>query len=213
MTKNTLALLLFCSLLLTINIAFSQANCNTKKISGATNYYGNQITTICNYDSGYTLQNYSRNIYVWNDTSNTSACKTNLNVFYNNEDGFFRTDTLAFTAYWVAQQCYQYLKDSLNWQGLNGNNDSIQIVISNINDFGFCPEQEVVFIGKNINVTVDIIAHEIFHGIINSTANFEGDLEPAALEEAACDIFGELIENYAVLIGIMVLAKCIIIMA
>lgn len=198
MTKNTHAFLLFFILQLLSVVAISQTTCTQKNVSGVTNNYGIKSTTVCNYTNNYVLQDYNRNIFVWNEAGNPSICNPNLNVAYQNNNGFFETDTLAFTAYWAAQKCYQYLQDSLNWQGLNGTNDSIQITIVDQNTFGYCVGGKNVFIGKDKKATIDIIAHEIFHGVTGASANFDGDLQPAALGEAASDIFGEVIENYII---------------
>ena len=41
---------------------------------------------------------------------------------------------------------------------------------------------------------IDAVAHEYTHGVINSTAGLNGELQPSAINEAYADIFGILIE-------------------
>jgi Zn-dependent metalloprotease len=43
---------------------------------------------------------------------------------------------------------------------------------------------------------VDIVAHELFHGLIGATARLEYEGEPGALNESYCDIFAILISNW-----------------
>lgn len=46
-------------------------------------------------------------------------------------------------------------------------------------------------------VSIDIIGHEIAHGICQSTANLQrGYNEPGALNEGLSDIWGAVIKNY-----------------
>ncbi|HEU4840558.1 MAG TPA: M4 family metallopeptidase, partial [Ilumatobacteraceae bacterium] len=48
---------------------------------------------------------------------------------------------------------------------------------------------------RSLSVNIDIVAHEIFHGVTDSTSRLEYAMQPGALNESYSDIFGVLIAN------------------
>ena len=44
---------------------------------------------------------------------------------------------------------------------------------------------------------LDIIAHELSHGVIQFTANLDYEFQPGALNESFSDVFGILVKQYA----------------
>ena len=44
---------------------------------------------------------------------------------------------------------------------------------------------------RSLSVNVDIVAHEMFHGVIDSTSRLEYAMQPGALNESYADIFGD----------------------
>jgi bacillolysin/neutral peptidase B len=48
---------------------------------------------------------------------------------------------------------------------------------------------------RSLSVNLDIVAHEIFHGITDSTSRLEYANQPGALNESYSDIFGAIISN------------------
>ncbi|HEX8662477.1 MAG TPA: M4 family metallopeptidase [Beijerinckiaceae bacterium] len=55
---------------------------------------------------------------------------------------------------------------------------------------------------RSCATVLDIVAHELFHGVIGSTARLEYEGETGALNESYCDIFAILISNWKVAGGI-----------
>ncbi len=61
----------------------------------------------------------------------------------------------------------------------------------------YCPKPNVMVFGPGYAGAVDIVAHEMVHGIIQHEANLIYSDEPGAVNESIADIFGALIEFYA----------------
>ncbi len=60
-----------------------------------------------------------------------------------------------------------------------------------------CPKKNVMVFGPGYADAVDIVAHEMVHGIIAHEANLIYSDEPGAVNESIADIFAALIEFYA----------------
>ncbi|OYW55006.1 MAG: hypothetical protein B7Y80_08980 [Hyphomicrobium sp. 32-62-53] len=61
----------------------------------------------------------------------------------------------------------------------------------------YCPKSNVMVFGPGYAGAVDIVAHEMVHGIIQHESNLIYSDEPGAVNESLADIFGALIEFYA----------------
>jgi Zn-dependent metalloprotease len=48
---------------------------------------------------------------------------------------------------------------------------------------------------RSLSVNVDVVAHEMFHGVTDSTSRLEYALQPGALNESHSDIFGIIVSN------------------
>lgn len=59
-----------------------------------------------------------------------------------------------------------------------------------------CPKANVMVYGPNYADALDIVGHELTHGVISFEANLIYADEPGAVNEALADIFGTLIEFY-----------------
>lgn len=57
---------------------------------------------------------------------------------------------------------------------------------------------QVLFEGKLLSICVDldVVAHEMFHGVTDSTARLEYANQPGALNESYSDIFGVIVANF-----------------
>lgn len=49
---------------------------------------------------------------------------------------------------------------------------------------------------RSLSVSIDIVAHELFHGVTDSTSRLEYAFQPGALNESYSDIFGIVISNF-----------------
>lgn len=58
----------------------------------------------------------------------------------------------------------------------------------------FCPKRSVMVYGPNFAGALDVVGHEMTHGVITHEADLIYSDEPGAVNEALADIFGTLIE-------------------
>lgn len=58
----------------------------------------------------------------------------------------------------------------------------------------FCPKQSVMVYGPNFAAALDVVGHEMTHGVITQEADLIYSDEPGAVNESLADIFGTLIE-------------------
>ena len=58
----------------------------------------------------------------------------------------------------------------------------------------YCPKADIMIYGPGFSGALDIVAHEMTHGIISYEADLLYADEPGAVKEAIADIFGSLIE-------------------
>jgi Zn-dependent metalloprotease len=49
---------------------------------------------------------------------------------------------------------------------------------------------------RSLSINVDVVAHEIFHGVTDSTARLEYQFQSGALNESYSDIFGTIVANH-----------------
>ena len=48
---------------------------------------------------------------------------------------------------------------------------------------------------RSLSANVDVVAHEMFHGVTDHTSRLEYALQPGALNESYSDIFGTIVAN------------------
>ncbi len=184
-----LILMLFCK----NSIALSGECIDTIAI-GETAYYNSVSMNICKIDNQYFLKNEFLQIYVWDQADRTS-CSDPFNKIPAQYNTTFENLEIQSTTFWVAEQTYHYFAQNFNWFGLDGIGSAINLLILNRDDFGYCPEYKRIFIGKDSQATIDIIAHEIFHGISHAAVGLDNSMESSAIKESFSDIFGEVMEN------------------
>jgi Zn-dependent metalloprotease len=61
----------------------------------------------------------------------------------------------------------------------------------------YCPKANVMVYGPNFAVALDVVGHEMTHGIISEEADLIYADEPGAVNESLADLFGTLIDFYA----------------
>jgi Zn-dependent metalloprotease len=113
--------------------------------------------------------------------------------------------TAAVNALWGLMNTYDMHKNVLGWQSLDGNNTATYIAAhvntayDNAYYSGSC---KCMYIGDGGTYfyslgSIDVIGHEMGHGITASTANLTYSGESGGLNESASDIAGEAVEAYA----------------
>lgn len=113
------------------------------------------------------------------------------------------TDPTAVSAHYHAGICYDYFYDTFGRDSYDGKGGDFYIVINgnepdnatwfdNFMVFGY---GDSVFKEGSTAKSLDIAAHELTHGVVNTSANFEKTFEPGALDESFADIFGVMVDR------------------
>ncbi|MES2757232.1 MAG: M4 family metallopeptidase [Pseudomonadota bacterium] len=112
--------------------------------------------------------------------------------------------TAAVNAMWGLMNTYDMLKNTLGWQSLDGNNTATYIavhVFSAYDNAYYDDSCRCMFIGDGSFFTnlgsIDVIGHEMSHGVTAATSNLNYFGESGGLNESASDIGGEATEAYA----------------
>ncbi|MBB3119934.1 M4 family metallopeptidase [Pseudoduganella violacea] len=113
--------------------------------------------------------------------------------------------TAAVDAMWGLKNTYDMLKNVMGWLSLNGNNTATSIAVhtnTNYDNAYYMDSCKCMFIGDGGSMfkplaSVDVIAHEMGHGVTAATSNLTYSGESGGLNESASDINGEATEAYA----------------
>jgi len=129
-----------------------------------------------------------------NGPSNTVDITSNTTVF---------TDDIGVQAHWAAEQTVDYFSNVHGRSSYDGNGTKITMVtnIPNYNNAYWTGTTAVFGIGDGTSydnfASLDIVGHEIGHGVVGTSAGLIYSYESGALNESFADIFGECIEEYA----------------
>jgi Zn-dependent metalloprotease len=112
--------------------------------------------------------------------------------------------TAAVNAMWGMMNTYDMLKNALGWQSLDGR-DSATYIAAHVNsayDNAYYDDAcRCMYIGDgsffNSLGSIDVIGHEMSHGVTAATANLRYAGESGGLNESSSDIGGEVVEAYA----------------
>jgi Zn-dependent metalloprotease len=112
--------------------------------------------------------------------------------------------TAAVNAMWGLMNTYDALKNVFNWLSLDGNNTSTYIAahVNTAYDNAYYSDTcRCMFIGDGSSFnslgSIDVIGHEMGHGITAATSNLVYSGESGGLNESSSDINGEAVEAYA----------------
>ncbi len=113
--------------------------------------------------------------------------------------------TAAVNAMWGLMNTYDMLKNTLGWQSLDGNNTSsyIAVHVNTAYDNAYYSDTcKCMFIGDggsyfNNLGSIDVIGHEMGHGVTAATSDLIYSGESGGLNESSSDITGEVVEAYA----------------
>ena len=112
--------------------------------------------------------------------------------------------TAAVNAMWGLMNTYDALKNVLGWRSLDGR-DTATFIAAHVNrgyDNAYYSDTcRCMFIGDGTYFTslgaIDVIGHEMGHGVTAATSDLVYSGESGGLNESASDINGELVEAYA----------------
>ena len=112
--------------------------------------------------------------------------------------------TAAVNALWGLMNTYDMLKNTLGWRSLDGNNTATYIAahVNTAYDNAYYSDTcRCMFIGDGSSFkslgAIDVIGHEMGHGITAATSNLTYSKESGGLNESSSDINGEMVEAYA----------------
>jgi Zn-dependent metalloprotease len=112
--------------------------------------------------------------------------------------------TAAVNAMWGLMNTYDTLKNTLGWLSLDGHNTSTYIAahVNTAYDNAYYSDTcKCMFIGDgsffNSLGSIDVIGHEMGHGVTAATSNLIYAGESGGLNESSSDINGEVVEAYA----------------
>jgi Zn-dependent metalloprotease len=114
--------------------------------------------------------------------------------------------TAAVNALWGLMNTYDTLKNVIGWQSLDGNNTATYIaahVDTAYDNAFFDPGCKCMYIGDGSSSgfyslgSIDVIGHEMSHGVTDATSNLTYAGESGGLNESNSDIGGEMVEAYA----------------
>jgi Zn-dependent metalloprotease len=111
--------------------------------------------------------------------------------------------TAAVNALWGLMNTYDTNKNVLGWQSLDGNNTATYIAahVGTAYDNAFYDDScKCMYIGDGNSLSlgaIDVIGHEMSHGVTAATADLIYAGESGGLNESNSDIGGEMVEAYA----------------
>ncbi|MRX11653.1 M4 family peptidase [Pseudoduganella sp. FT25W] len=112
--------------------------------------------------------------------------------------------TAAVNALWGLMNTYDTNRNVLGWQSLDGNNTATYIAahVGTAYDNAFYDDScRCMYIGDGNSFTslgaIDVIGHEMSHGVTAATADLIYSGESGGLNESNSDIGGEMVEAYA----------------
>ena len=147
-----------------------------------------------------------------NHTTSTGAVYSNVTNDWGDGkqyiEGGSTTDangqTAAVNALWGLTNTYDMLKSTLGWLSLDGHNTSTYIAahVNTAYDNAYYSDTcKCMFIGDGSFFyslgAIDVIGHEMGHGVTASTSNLIYSGESGGLNESSSDITGDMVEAYA----------------
>jgi Zn-dependent metalloprotease len=112
--------------------------------------------------------------------------------------------TAAVNAMWGLMNTYDALKNALGWHSLDGQNTAtyIAVHVNTAYDNAYYSDTcRCMFIGDGSSFNslgaIDVIGHEMGHGVTASTSDLVYSGESGGLNESSSDIGGEVVEAYA----------------
>ncbi|HET8884797.1 MAG TPA: M4 family metallopeptidase, partial [Salinimicrobium sp.] len=145
-------------------------------------------------------------------TANGSGIQTydlNGSTSYNNASDIvsnstsFTNNATGVQAHWGAEQTYKYFYQNHGRDSYNDNGAVIRSYVSYSNNYAnaFWDGSRMTYGDGDSSmgplVSLDIVGHEIGHGVTEYSANLVYSYESGALNESFSDIFGESIEKFA----------------
>lgn len=183
-----------------------------------------QVIQVYNHSEAYYMIDASRSIWIPNQTNIINAPKGALwtvnynslissSALYNNIISLDNTwnDSIAVSAHNNAGITYQYFYDKFNRRSFDDSGSSIMSIVhwpdgnGKPYDNAFWNGSFVAYgdgsIFRPLAAGLDVVAHEITHGVIQYTVNLDYQFQSGALNESLADIFASMVDRDDYLIG------------
>ncbi len=169
--------------------------------SGASLYNGNVSFLADSYNGSYRLRQAANGIQTF-DMNNGTNYNNASDVTDSNTD--FNGNATAVQAHWGAENTHEYFLSKHGRDSYNGSGATIRSYVSYSSNYvnAFWDGSRMTYGDGNGTsygplVALDIVGHEISHGVIQFSADLVYSYESGALNESFADIFGESVENFA----------------
>lgn len=169
--------------------------------NGNSLYNGNVSFTADNASGPYRLRQAADGVETYDLNNGTNY--NNASDVTSGGTNFTGVET-GVQAHWGAEQTHDYFLSQHGRDSYNGSGAVIRSYVSYSSNYvnAFWDGSRMTYgDGDGVNygplVSVDIVGHEIGHGVTEFTANLVYSYESGALNESFSDIFGEAIENHA----------------
>ena len=189
------------------NEKITSANVNATAV---TKYSGSRPIVTDSYNGSYRLRETARGagtaIQTWDMNQGTNIGSavdfTNATTTWNTTTNM---DNAAYDAHWGAEMTYDYFYSKFNRNSVDDNGFTLLMYVhydaGYFNAFSdgqrFCFGDGSSQNNNNPLTALEIVAHEITHGLSGFAAGFSSGGEPGALNEGFSDIFGTAIEFWA----------------
>lgn len=146
------------------------------------------------------------------DAKNTSPENDNFKTEIVTNSSRTWNNPTAVSAHVNAGLAYEYLRSTFKRNSINGLGGNIYSIINVVEDDGTSMENAfwngaAMFYGNGgsgfqpLARALDVAGHEMFHGVVQNTANLEYEGESGAMNESFADIFGAMIDRDDWLMG------------
>lgn len=176
--------------------------------TGNTRYSGQRTFETQQTGAQYRLRDYSRGNGIETYNMNRGTLYANASDFLDNDNVWnefnnSNKDNAALDAHWGAGKTYDYFLTKHNRNSFDGNGGVIKnyVHFSSNFDNAFWDGQRMTY-GDGSSIfspltSIDVVAHEIGHGICETSANLFYGYESGAINEGLSDIWGAMVEYFA----------------
>ncbi|MBG6133780.1 Zn-dependent metalloprotease [Aquimarina sp. EL_43] len=193
------------------SILFSSQKIHSVDGTTDTGYHGQQNITVTQGGSGYvTRQTGNRSVAMRNmnganvnyqvEPTNASLVTSSSTTF-----NFSGNDKYYMAAYWGMEKTWDMFSSVFNRSSYDGNGTNINLYVNGSGQQGDNNAFWAgtwTFFGNNTRggtpfTPLDVVGHEIAHGVTGTSAQLRYQRESGALNEAFSDIFGAYVEYFA----------------
>lgn len=181
---------------------------------GSTRYSGQREIETQQSGSQYKLRDYSRGSGIETYNMNRGTNYNSATDFIDNDNNWVEynnanKDNAALDAHWGTEKTYDYFLTKHNRNSYNGNGAVLRnYVHANLIGMGYSSNDNAFWDGQRMTygdgtnyfdalTSVDVVGHEIGHGVCSTTAGLIYSKESGAINEGLSDIWGAMIEYFA----------------